>query len=794
MTLTPNEMVDASRAGTGLLRLVGNTPLIPMDRLNPNPRVKLLAKLECLNPGGSVKDRPALYMIEAAERSGELTHDKMILEATSGNTGIGLAMVAAAKGYRILLAMSEGASLERRKILAALGAELTLTPAELSTDGAIEVAYELAEQEPQRYFITDQYNNPANMLAHYEGTAPEIWQQTEHKVTHFVASMGTTGTLMGTSRRLREYNPAIEIIGVEFYLGHRIQGLKNMKESYHPGLYDRQALTEKVNVDDDAAYEMARRIAREEGLLVGMSSGAAMHVAAERARELEGGVMVVVLPDGGERYLTTTLFTVPGDVEEPETSLRFLDTYSRRPTIFRPRDPAQVTMYTCGPTVHALPHLGLYRRIVVADLVRRTVELAGFPVKHVMNVTDIDDRTLAAAEEQGLKLDQLTSRVTAQFMEDLQTLGVKPASDYPRASEYIDDMVALTGKLVSSGHAYEKYNSVYFDIGRASEYGKLSGVDLDKIHLGATVDLDSYAKEDPRDFTLLKRSTLSEIKRGVAFKTDFGKVRPGWHIECAVMAMSLLDNQADIHVGGVDLIFPHHENEIAICQAVTGKRPAEYWIHSGLVMVEGRKMSRSAGNAVSVRDLLARGFTGRLIRCFMLSTHYRQPLHFSEHGLEATRISLRRLDACVQKLRQLGPGEGDADEAVCAEGARLVADFELSLREALFDDLNVSAAFAALFNLVRRTNRRLDKERLGGADAAALLAALHRADAVLGVLTPDEAPPLDAEIEAMVQQREAARRERDYATADRLRGEIEARGIALEDTPEGPRWRPADGE
>jgi cysteinyl-tRNA synthetase len=518
---------------------VGNTPLIPVKTINPNPKVEVYAKVESFNPGGSVKDRIALAMIEHAERSGDLTPDKTIREATSGNTGIGLAMVAAIKGYKILLAMSEGVSLERRKILAALGAEFLLTPAALGTDGAIEVAYEMAGKEPDRYYLTDQYNNEANILAHYNGTAMEIWQQTGGRVTHFVATLGTTGTLMGTSRRLRELNPQTRIIAVEPYLGHHIQGLKNMKEAYLPGIYDRAAATQKINVEDDAAYEMARTLAKKEGLLVGMSSGAAMHVALEMVRELDGGVVVVLLPDGGERYLSTPLFQVTEDVG-PEVQLHFVNTYSKRPEVFTPLNPEQVTIYTCGPTVHALPHLGLYRRIVVADVVRRTVEMAGFPVRFAMNITDVDDRTIAAAEAAGEPLEALTQKIEAQFMEDLQTLGVKPAAAYPKASAYADEMIELSRRLVKAGFAYEKLRSVYFNIGRFDEYGKLSGVDVDKIRLGATVDLDSYEKDDPRDFTLLKRSTLGELKRGVSHKTEWGNVRPGWHIECAAMAMSLL--------------------------------------------------------------------------------------------------------------------------------------------------------------------------------------------------------------------------------------------------------------
>jgi cysteinyl-tRNA synthetase len=269
---------------------------VEIRRLNPNPKVRILAKLEYLNPGGSIKDRPALSMIEEGERSGELKPGKTVIEATSGNTGIGLAMVCSVKGYRLLLAMSEAASVERQQILRARGAEILLTPGHLGTDGAIEEVYRLARENPDTYFMTDQYNNPANWKAHYNGTAVEMWEQTGGTLTHLVATMGTSGTLMGLSRRLKEFNPAVRIIGVEPYLGHRLQGLKNMKEAYQPELFDKRLLDEKVNVEDEPAFEMTRRLAREEGLMVGMSSGAALVVAAEIASTLEAGTLVVVFP------------------------------------------------------------------------------------------------------------------------------------------------------------------------------------------------------------------------------------------------------------------------------------------------------------------------------------------------------------------------------------------------------------------------------------------------------------------------------------------------------------------
>jgi cysteinyl-tRNA synthetase len=247
-------------------------------------------------------------MIEAAEKSGELTKDKVILEPTSGNTGIGIALVSVIKGYKVLLTMPESVSIERRKILRALGADLLLTPKEKGTDGAIEKAYKMAREEKEKYVLLDQFNNEDNWKAHYNGTAEEIWKQTKGKVTMFVAGMGTSGTLMGVSRKLKEYNPKIKIVGVEPILGHKIQGLKNMKEAYKPGIFDKTRLDERIIVQDGDAYEMARKLAKEEGLFVGMSSGAAMFAALQKARELNEGLIVVLLPDGGEKYLSTTLF------------------------------------------------------------------------------------------------------------------------------------------------------------------------------------------------------------------------------------------------------------------------------------------------------------------------------------------------------------------------------------------------------------------------------------------------------------------------------------------------------
>ncbi|MEW6614118.1 MAG: cysteine synthase family protein [Thermodesulfobacteriota bacterium] len=291
-----------------LLSIIGNTPLIELSNINENPKVRILGKFEGANPGGSVKDRPAYYMLQKAEESGELTKDKIILEPTSGNTGIGLAMIAAAKGYRIKLLMPECVSTERQYILGAFGAEVVLTPAKEGTDGAIKRAHQIIDNAPDKYYMPNQFDNPSNVLAHYETTGPEILSQTNGEIDVFVAGMGTTGTIMGVGKYLREHKPDIKIVGVEPVIGHTIQGLKNMKEAIVPKIYNPEKLDGKIVINDGEAFDMTRKLVTEEGLFVGMSSGAAMAGAFDIARNMDSGVIVVILPDRGDRYLSTTLF------------------------------------------------------------------------------------------------------------------------------------------------------------------------------------------------------------------------------------------------------------------------------------------------------------------------------------------------------------------------------------------------------------------------------------------------------------------------------------------------------
>jgi cysteinyl-tRNA synthetase len=583
-----------------------------------------------------------------------------------------------------------------------------------------------------------------------------------------VATIGTSGTLMGISRRLKEYNPEIRIIGVEPYLGHKIQGLKNMKEAYQPEIFEKQRLDEKINIDDEDAFEMARRLAREEGLMVGMSSGAAMAVAVQLARRMETGTIVAILPDGGERYLSTPLFT-----RRVTVGLQLFNTLTREKEVFVPREAGKAAIYTCGPTADARPHLGEYRRFVVADLLCRYLSYRGLDVRQVMNITDYDDKTIAGSEAAGQTLDVFTETHVQGFLDDLNLLGVRPAAVLARASAHIPQMIALAERLARKGYAYEKLRSLYFDISRFDAYGRLSGIDLDKIRLGATVDLDEYEKDNPRDFTLLKRARLSELKRGIFVKTEWGNVRPRWHLQCAAMAHTYLGESYDIHTSGRELIFPHHGNVIAIAGALTGKPPARFWLHSDPVMVHGKQAEAHDG-AMTLADLSQRGYTGREIRFWLLGSHYRKPLVLSDKTLEDARQSLRRLDAVVAGLNR------PPAAAPCPDADQLCYDLKTGFTDAMDDDLNISRAMAAVFKTIKRINTLIQAGRLDAAGARRILETLGQIDAVLNVFNFHQVEA-DPEVTRLTAEREAARTARDWVRADRLREELRRRGVTVRD-------------
>ena len=767
------------RKVNNILELVGGTPLVRINRINPHPKVEVYAKLEAMNPGGSVKDRPALYMIEQAEKSGELTPGKIVLEATSGNTGIGLAMVCAVKGYRMLFTMSESASAERRKILKAYGADILLTPAHLATDGAIEEAYRLAREHPDKYFLVDQFNNENNWKSHYDhGTADEIYQGTEGKVKAVVISMGTTGTLMGITRRMRELDPKIKVIGVEPYQGHKIQGLKNMKESYPPGIFNPFEPDAIVNVDDDSAYETARRLAREEGIFVGMSAGAAMKVALDQAAQLGEGPVVALLPDGGERYLSTSLFVS----EKVPVPLKFFNTLTRSVDDLEPVRAGRVGIYACGPSLDGPADLGLCRRMVVADLVRRHLEARGFEVKLVINIADIDDRTVNQCLHEGDKLGEFAARWEKAFFDDMAALAVLPAHHYPKASEHVADMIEETRQLLDKGLAYEKLRSVYFNISRFPEYGKLSGTDLNAIQCGKTVDFDYYEKDNPRDFTLFKRATLAELKAGVYWQTPWGNVRPGWHVECATMATRHLGQPFDLHLASTDLVFPHGDNEIAVAEGLSGQPLANMWMHSEVVMSEGRKVSRTHGNDLTLRDLLAQGHSPTTVRYWLLSQHYRRVLVCSAEQLGLAQRAVERLNEFAARLMFMRPGEAEP------ELDQLIHSTRALYQEAMDNDLNLPKAMGHVFGFIKQVNRLISQGRLDHQQVESVLEFLGRVNRVLGVMDL-ERPQAGPEVQRLLERRQEARARGDFAAADTLRDQLAEHGVQIIDGPLGTRWR-----
>jgi len=769
-----------------ILELIGNTPLVELRRLNPAAEtVQLLGKLESRNPGGSVKDRVALSMVKAAEKSGELTHDKILLEATSGNTGIGMAMVCAAKQYRCQLIMPESASIERRLIMQAYGAEIILTPAKRATDGAIEKAYALAREYPERYFLADQFNNPANWQAHYKSTAPEIWEQTNGQVTDIIVTLGTSGTAMGLSRWFRDHHPEVRVIAVEPYLGHKIQGLKNMKESYRPGIFDKSLPSAIVNVADEDAFSTVRRLAAEEGIFAGMSGGAAMFAAIERAREIPVGCIVTILPDGGERYLSTSLFVQKEKVQEKTSQLRFFNTITRKKEVFLPIHDKRVTLYACGPTAFESPNLAHCRRFIVADLINRYLHCCGYAVESYMNFTDLDDNTIAGAIKANANLRDFTGKYINKFMQAAEILSVEKATGYPLASEHVGDMIEITHDLIHKGYAYEKHGSIYFDISKFKKYGQLSGIDLSKIKLGQTVDLDNYEKDNPRDFTLLKRSTLAELKKGIFFETDWGNIRPGWHIECSAMSTRYLGETIDIHTASQDLMFPHHENEIAIAEALTGKTLANYWMHSGQLLKDGRKMADATGNVVTLQEVLDKGYSGRELRFMLLGVHYRKPLLFSYKRLNTARTALKRIDEYTCKLLCLPAGLPHP------EVASYVSELEKRFSDAMNDDLNISGAIGALFNFIKQTNPIVQLRNLDRDQKNDVFEVLRMINTVLGVLRLEHCP-LTPEIDRLIRQRERARQLKDWTSADSARDELLRKGVTIHDTAAGPIWEQTD--
>jgi cysteinyl-tRNA synthetase len=414
----------------------------------------------------------------------------------------------------------------------------------------------------------------------------------------------------------------------------------------------------------------------------------------------------------------------------------------------------------------------------VADILRRYLEYRGYEVNHVMNITDLDDKTIQASEKAGMDVKLFADKYVQASMEDMAALGIKPATRYARASEHIDDMVALTARVLEKGYAYEKLQSVYFDISRFPGYGKLSGIDLNKIRLGSTVDLDEYEKANPRDFTLLKRAKLSELRRGIYTKTEWGNVRPSWHIESAAIAMKYLGDTFDLYTSSVDLMFPHHENEIAISGALSSTPLARCWILAEPALSGGKK-AQTGPDTPYIRDLLDKGYGGRVIRYWLLSHNYRKPLQFSLEALTQSKASLQRLDECIQLLNELKGGRpfGDLDQ--------LLYDARTGFTDAMDDDLDISSAMAAVFRAVRGINRLLSEGRLDVAGAKRSIDVFRGIDGVLGIFRFEQSA-FDPSAKELMRQHNEAREKKDWARADEIRDRLRAMGTEVRDDKSRP--------
>ncbi len=462
--------------------------------------------------------------------------------------------------------------------------------------------------------------------------------------------------------------------------------------------------------------------------------------------------------------------------------LKLTNTLGGAQEAFEPLELGHVRMYTCGLTVYNRGHIGNFRTFVAQDILRRYLKYKGFHVTQVVNFTDVDDKTIAGAHAAGLPLREYTDKYIDYFYEDADSLNIERAEHYPRATdpEYLDAMVDLVKKLKERGHTYESDGSIYFRISTLPEYGKLSRIDVEGMQSGARVDSDDYSKENARDFVLWKGPKKNEP----SWDSDIGPGRPGWHLECSAMSMKLLGESFDIHGGGVDLIFPHHENEIAQSEGATGKPFVRFWIHPEFLLVEGEKMAKSKGNQFTVRNLVEEGFSTVGIRYLLLSAHYRKQLNFSREGIRQAAQAIRRVDDLLERLGEV-QSDGPLSESVQDMTCRARGAFE----EAMDDDLNTPAALGALFDLVREANRALSSSSLTKEDAGEIAGTIERLNTVFGVFGQTEAVMLDGDVEKLITERREARARRDFARSDAIRDELDAQGIVLEDTPAGTRWR-----
>ena len=461
-------------------------------------------------------------------------------------------------------------------------------------------------------------------------------------------------------------------------------------------------------------------------------------------------------------------------------ALKFYNTLSGEKEVFVPLKDKFAGIYSCGPTVYGFAHIGNLRAYVFTDVLRRYLEFKGYTVRQVMNITDLDDKTIRASKEQGVSLREYTDKYIRFFFEDIDLLRIKRADVYPRVTDHINEMADMVKLLLDKGYAYRKDGSVYFKVSEFPDYGKLAKIDISRIKPGATVEADEYEKEDVRNFALWKEKKESEP----FWVTEIGEGRPGWHIECSAMSIKYLGATIDIHTGGIDNIFPHHQNEIAQSEAATGQKFVRSWMHCEHLLVDNKKMSKSLGNIITLRDVMNRGYRPEALRYLFVFSHYRSRLNFTWESIGHASNILNRLNQFVERLKGYN-SKSKSNEEITMLTSRHAQRFETEMD----NDLNTPGAFASIFDMVGEVNAVIEKEDLSAENAKAVYDLMLKFDAVLGILTLKEKGVLSGDIEALIEEREKARERKDFKRADEIRKRLEDMDIVLEDTKEGGRWR-----
>jgi len=461
--------------------------------------------------------------------------------------------------------------------------------------------------------------------------------------------------------------------------------------------------------------------------------------------------------------------------------LKLYNTLTRKKEEFEPLHRSEVTLYSCGPTVYDLAHLGNFRSYLFVDILKRYLEYLGYSVKHVMNITDVDDKTIRGARKNNVSLEEYTKKYKEMFFEDLKKLRIEPANFYPEATKHIIDMVSIIKKLMEKGYAYKGEDGIYYDISKFPNYGKLAHIRVKSLKAGARVKQDEYDKRSASDFALWKFWNPED--GDVYWETDLGRGRPGWHIECSTMSMRYLGETIDIHTGGVDLIFPHHENEIAQSEAATGKKFVRYWLHNEWLIVDGKKMSKSLNNFYTLRDLIEKNYDPIAFRYLVLTAHYRTQLNFTFKSLEKATKTVNNLNDFLKRLKEI-KGPKTYNEKIHLFIIKTKKEFEKYMN----DDLNTPKALAAIFALVKFVNKEIDRKAADKKSLNEVYEFLRSIDKVLGIFT-EEKVELTKEEKKLIEERNEARKRGNYKRADEIRAILKQRGIILEDTPEGVRWK-----